>query len=146
MNQLSEWKLTLSPASSPVVLLDYGSELVSPVKMPLQRMVSVEPLTRSAAPYLHDGQNVSGTISFEVLVPAASNAAAGQAMLTAMLTALSRTNAPLKVERSGVTDRYWLFADALAAAVTPDIVTDGPPSNYSLDWEITVVGLSQVII
>lgn len=146
MNQISEWKLTFDPAGTPLVLLDLTSELDGDVDWGMDRVFSLTPLVRGAAPILRDGKNVSASIRFTVFSDTTTDAASRSAMLAAMIVALTPGTKPLQVEALGVTDRYWTFATALVTSIKPARGVIVPPGRRATTYNITAVSLSETIL
>ena len=141
---ISKWKLTLDPAGSPTVLVDVGDKLEDELSLGLTRLVSVTPLVRAAAPVLRNQKNAQTQISFAIYQDAATDAASRQDMLVGMLTAVSAEPKPLKIEVSGITDRYWQFANAIVTGITPLRYISGKVPRRLTRYDITAVSLSQV--
>jgi hypothetical protein len=119
---ISNWKLTLDPTGTPLVLVTYGDKLLDEIQFSASRGYQVIPLVRAAAPRIQDGKNVSYTLGISRYDQASTDADARKALMQAMITALTGTPKELKLEVSGITDRYWKFAKAL--------VTDYAPGKY----------------
>ena len=115
----SNWKLTLDPAGTPIVLVAIGDRLAGEIEFGGERGFQLVPLVRSAAPFLRNGRNVSASISFGLYKSTTTDALARKELMQDMLTALALDKKPLKIEASGITDRYWLFAEALVTSHRP---------------------------
>jgi hypothetical protein len=141
----SSWKLTYDYTGTPVVLLNYGEKLEDELRIDGQRVVAVVPLVRSASPALRNQGNAALRLSYARLLDSATDAAARQAMMTALITALAADPKPLKIEAAGVTDRYWACAAAIVTAVAPRKYLGSPKPRRVDAVEITAVTLTEVI-
>ena len=130
----SDWKLTLDPGSTPLVLLDYGQMLDRELAFSGQRGVRVTPLVRSAAPHLQDGKNVSVTLSFRVHLSAASWALARAAAMATALAALAKAKAPLRVATTGISG-YTQYAECLVSQAEGAIDED-EGQYYALSYSL----------
>ena len=142
----SNWKLTLDPGGTPQVLVNIADRLAAEVMMDFQRLASLIPLVRSGSPFLKDGKNVSGVISFARYNDADTDALVRKAIMQSVLTALTLPVAVLKIESSGITDRYWEFAQALVTTFRPEKYVGSPKARRLTIYQITVVGLSEVVV
>jgi hypothetical protein len=142
----SNWKLTLDPAGTPLVLVAVGDRLADEVAMDFQRLANLIPLVRSAAPLLKDGKNVSGTIGFSRYDDSDTDANARKAQIQSALAALTLGVKPLKLEASGITDRYWQFASALVTTFRPAKYVGSPKARRLTSYQILVTTLSEVAV
>lgn len=108
----SPWKITLSPAASPLVLLDYGERLADEISYGLTKLIEVIPLTRSAAPLIQDLGNRSYQFSFEIQRKQTTDALNAAAVLDELIAWGAYDVAELKIERSGITTHYWKMIQA----------------------------------
>jgi hypothetical protein len=140
---ISNWKLTLDPAGTPLVLVNYGDKLVDEISLGAERLATLTPLVRSAAPHMEDEQNVSATITFDRYDDSDTDANVRKALLQSLLTSLTLDKKPLKIEVQGITDRYWTFAEALVSSYRPGrYVGSGKPRRLT-GYQILAIGLSE---
>lgn len=140
---ISNWKLTLDPAGTPLVLVNYGDKLVDEVSFSWTRGVGVESLVRSAAPHMEDEQNVSATITFDRYDDSDTDANVRKALMQSLLTALTLAKKPLRIEVQGIADRYWTCAEALVSSYRPGrYVGSGKPRRLT-GYQILATGLSE---
>lgn len=141
----SPWKITLSPASSPLVVLDYGERLEDELDYGLSKMVEVIPLTRSAAPLLQNLDNRSYQISFEIQRKQTTDALNAAAVLDELIAWGARDVAELKIERSGITTHYWKMTQAAITTMNGKGRTVG---NFlrTTQVSITAAGLVKITV
>jgi len=142
----SNWKITLDPGGTPLVLVNYLDRLESEIDLSAQRPVSVIPLVNAAAPLLQDGKNVSVTLAFARYDDSDTDANARKALMQSILTALAAESKILKIEVSGITDRYWQFASALVTAFRPVRYRDAPVARRLTSYQIVATGLTEVAV
>ncbi len=141
---ISNWKLTLDPASTAVVLVNIGDKLVDEIEWGMSREVLVEPLVRSDTPFLDDGGNASVSIGYARYDDSDTDALSRQALLAAMLTAFATDPKILKIEVSGVTDRYWQFSAALVTSYKPGRYLNSSRSRRITSCNLLAAGMTQV--
>lgn len=141
----STWKITLSPASSPLVLLDFGDRVDDEIDWGLSKIVEVVPLTRSASPLLQNLDNRSYQISFEVQRTHSTDAALAAAVLDDLIAWGARDVAELKIERAGITSHYWKMTQAALTAMNGKSRTVG---NFlrTTKVSITAAGLVKITV
>jgi len=130
----SDWKLTLDPAGTPLVLLDYGEMLEAELEFSGRRGVTLTPLVRSADPRMRDGKNLSVTFAFRVYRPADTWPLARAAAMATALAALEKTKAPLRIEAAGL-GGYTTYAECLVSDASGAIDEDEGRwhiTNYAL--------------
>jgi uncharacterized protein (DUF952 family) len=146
MMKASEWKLTLDPAGTPIVLLAVDDLITREIRWAAQREHGVIPLVRGAAPFLFEGLNVAINASFTKVVQTANSHAAGREELMVSLVAFSsRIKKPLKIEASGVTNKYWQAAQCLVTAHEPELHPEGT-GQWLASYSLVLSGLSQVAV
>lgn len=146
MNLTSTWKLTLDPAGTPVVLLDYDQELAEDLSWPFKRGSEVVTLEDNSAVFLRDRKAHVYTLGFTVFKDESTDAAARRGIMTGLIAAAAMTKKPLKVEALGVTDVYWLFSSCLVTDHDPQSVVLFPLPRIQRAYRITATGLSQVTV
>jgi hypothetical protein len=139
----SNWKLTYDPAGTPLVLLTYGDLIQGEPRFPLAKALEVIPLAETD-PLLRDGKSKVHTIQFEVYASAASDKLARQAIMESLVTAGALTRKPLKLEISGITDRYWLYSAAFVEQHNPGMFVEPSVARLVKGWTIKATGLAQV--
>lgn len=142
----SNWKLTLDPGGTPVVLVAIGDKLADEILFSSQRGSELTPMVRAAAPRLRDGKNVSATISVTRYDDSSTDADARKALMQALITALSTAPKELKIEVSGITDRYWKFANALVTSYQPGKYIGSPKPRRITSFSITATTLTEVAV
>jgi hypothetical protein len=146
MMKSSEWKLTYDPAGTPVVLLAVNDLLTGEIRFSAQREYGVTPLVRGAAPFLFEGLNVAINLSFTKVVQSANSHAAGREELMVSLVAFSsRIKKPLRIEASGVTNKYWQAAQCIVTAHEPELHPEGT-GQWLAPFSLVLSGLSQVAV
>jgi hypothetical protein len=141
---VSNWKLTLDPAGTPLVLINIGDKLEEELSIGLSRLIDVIPLVRGTAPLIRNRGNAVTQLSYAIYQDAASDAVSRQDLLTSLITSLSADPKPLKVEISTITDRYWQFASAIISDVTPLRYIPAKNPRRLTRYSITATSLSQV--
>lgn len=141
----SPWKITLAPASSPLVLLDYGDRVNDEIDWGLAKMVEVIPLTRSASPVIQNLDNRSYQIAFEVQRSHSTDAALAAAVLDDLIAWGARDVAVLKIERAGITTHYWQMSQAAITAMNGKSRTVGKFLRTT-KVQITAAGLSKITV
>lgn len=141
----SPWKITLSPASSPVVLLDYGERVDDEIRWGVSKITEVIPLTRSAAPLLQNLDNRSYQFAFQVQRSQTTDALNAAALLDELIAWGARDIAVLKIERQGITAHYWQFAQASVTAIDSTGRTVGKFLRTT-QVQITAAGLSKITV
>ncbi len=141
----SPWKITLSPASSPLVLLDYNNRVNDEIEWGLSKIVEVIPLTRSAAPLIQNLDNRSYQIAFEVQRSHSTDAELAAAVLDDLIAWGARDVAELKIERAGITTHYWKMTQAALTAMNGKGRTIG---NFlrTTKVQITAAGLVKITV
>jgi hypothetical protein len=140
----SNWKLTFSPASSPKVLLDYGDKIEGELRFPLSKGMEVVDLVDSEAPFLRDNGNNTYQIQFEVYTDEALDKTARQRVMESLIAVGAYGRAPLRIQVSGITDRYWQFANSFVREHNPGRWLDAPVARLVKGYTITATGLTQV--
>jgi len=144
MNVESYWRITHSPASSPKVLVDYGDELERELNWPMRLGLTVKDLIDSDEPFMNLTGNNVVTLSFTVFSDTSLDTLARRAVMESLLAVAAYPLRPLKVEISGITDRYWLFAQAAVSAFDPLRFMEAPTARTAKTYSITASGFSQV--
>lgn len=144
MNILSNWKLTYDPAGTPLVLLDVGWKVAGELRFPLKRGLEVVDLAEAAAPFLRPAGNSVVTIQFEVFKDESLDKTARQAVMESLIAVNALGKKPLRIEISGITDRYWQFSNAYLHEHNPARYLEAPVARRVLGYTITATGLTQV--
>ena len=141
----SPWKITLSPASSPLVLLDFGERVNDEIEWGISKINEVIALTRSAAPLLQNLDNRSYQIAFEIQRSQTTDLLNAAAILDELIAWGARDIAELKIERSGITAHYWKFTQAVVTAINGKGRTVG---NFlrTTKVQITAAGLVKTTV
>lgn len=141
----SPWKITLSPASSPLVLLDFGERVDDEINWGLGKLIEVIPLTRSDTPLLQDLKNRSYQFGYEVQRSQSTDALNAAAILDELIAWGARDIAELKIERAGITTHYWQFTQATVTAINGKGRTVG---NFlrTTKVQITAAGLVKITV
>lgn len=143
---LSNWKLTFDPAGTPLVLLAYGDAIEGELRFPLKRGLEVVPLADAPAPFLRATGNSVVTIEFDVFPYLATDALARAAVMQSLITADALAKKPLKVEVSGVTDKYWLFSTSYLSDHNPGRRLQSARARLVKSYTLTCTGLSEVAV
>ena len=141
----SAWKLTLSPSSSPLVLLDFGDAIEDEPEFGVSRLADVVPLVRSASPKIVDNSNLSYRFSVQRWLAVSTDAAARVAVLQSLGTAVARAPQVLRIDISGHSTAYWQFANAVVTATTGRRKISALP-RHRIAIEILATGLTEVAI
>lgn len=143
----SNWKFTFDPAGvSPVVLLAYGDLTEGEVRFPYRRSLEVIDITEGAAPFLRLNGNAAVTIEFERYTIETDDKTARQAIMDSLLAIDALGKKPLRVEISGITDRYWQFANAVIHIHEPSRWLESARARVCKRYTITATGLAEVVI
>jgi hypothetical protein len=146
MNLTSTWKLTLDPAGTTVVLLDYDQELAEDLSWSFQRGTEVVTLEESAAVFLRDKKSHVYSLGFTVFSDESTDSDSRRAIMVGLIAASALTKKPLKVEAMGVTDVYWIFSSCIVTDHDPQSVIPFPLPRIQRVYRITATGLSQVTV
>jgi len=139
----SNWKLTFDPfGASPVVLLNFGDYTEDELTFPFRRRLEVIDITEGAAPFLRLSGNAACSIEFQRYHAESTDSAARSAMLGAIIETEAIGKKPLKVEVSGITDRFWLFSEAVVSNLEPSRWLETALPRVSRRYGITATGLS----
>ena len=84
MNVYSNWKLTFDPAGTPLVILDYGADIDSELRLPLAKGVEAVDLPGSGVPFLRVLGNNRYAIKFRVFTPTSVDTTARAAMMDSL--------------------------------------------------------------
>ena len=145
----SNWKLTHDPTGTPVVILDYGDWLADELEIDLRRLAEVIELAESVEPHLRDRGNVSGSLRFTLVAEEEGDTAdadARAASLDALLDAMARGKAPLRLDALGKEDAYYLFSQAICISSAPAMLRHPALARWQQRVEITVAGMSKIPI
>lgn len=140
----SNWRLRFDPAGADVVLLAYGDMVEGELKFPWARPLETVPLVDAAAPFLRLSKNSKLVLSFAVYKAHASDAAARQAVMESLLAIDALVKKPLRIEISGISDRYWQFANAAVSEHEPAMDVNPARPRTVRSYNITVTGMTQV--
>lgn len=138
----SNWKFTFDPfGSSPVVLLAIGQDTEGEVRFPMRRSFEVVDLAEGSAPFLRLNGNTVTEIELEVYGTESTDKDARQAMLDALLEVQDFEKKPLKIEISGISDRSWIFDDAVLHQLEPFRHLESARPRLAKRYSITASGL-----
>lgn len=147
----SNWKLTLDPSGTPLVLLAIGDLLAEEIRFPMAMGLEVVNLPGSATPFLRQTGNVLVTMEFERFATPSNpvqqyDKYARRDTLDTLLTFQALTKKPLRLEVSGLSDRYWQFSNAAVTYVDParHLVSQKPRISQKI--RITAAGFSRTFI
>lgn len=140
----SNWRLTIDPAVTPVVILDYADKMPAEPDFGKSEAAIVEDLVRSDTPFLDTARNRVHSITFARLLDSATDALSRQAMMLELLAASAEDPKPLKLEISGITDRHWLFSGCVVTELKPGRYLFSAKPRRMVSYQITAVGMSQV--
>ena len=141
---VSNWKLTLDPSGTPVVLVAVGQRMEAEIDPACDLPLEVVPLVDSLYPFLRLSGNA--VISFTLRTydtTAATDAAARTALLDGLVAAQTMVRKPLRIEAAGVTSHYWQFASAAVSRYVPRRHLPNPAAARSTEWSITATGLAK---
>ena len=140
----SLWKLTYDPAGTPRVLLAYTDFTDGELQWSLENGLDVVPLVDSATPFLRITRNAVVTLSLSIYRDETLDIDARKQVMESLIAIPLLTKKPLRVEISGVVDRYWQFANAAITSHTPSRYMDPVSPNWLAGYSITATGLTQV--
>ena len=148
---LSNWKLTLDPSGTPLVLLGFGDLLAEEIRFPMAMGLEVVNLAGSGTPFLRQTGNVLVTMEFERYATPSSalqqyDKYARRDTLDTLLTFQALTKKPLRLEVNGLADRYWQFANAAVSYVEPTRHLFSQKPRISQKIRITAAGFSRTFI
>ena len=149
MKVASIYKLTFDPASTALVLLDYGDYLEEEIKWPLQRGVEVIPLVDSAAPFLRSTGNAFVTLNLAryqtvaAYSAIAADLAARETTLDKLISIAAATQKILRVQLQGFTDHYWEFAACVISGLETTRYLEAPVARVFSNVSLTCAGLSK---
>ena len=141
----SPWKITLSPAASPLVMLDFSDRVNDEIDWGLSKIVEVIPLTRSAAPLLQNQDNRSYQFGYEVQRTHSTDAELAAGILDDLIAWGARDVAELKIERAGLTTHYWKMTQAAITAINGKSRTVGKFLRTT-KVQITAAGLVKITV
>lgn len=141
---ISNWKLTLDPDGTPVVLLAFGDKLAGEPEFGKSESALVEDLVRSDTPFLDTARNKVLAISYTRLLDSTTDALSRRAMMEELLAASPEDPKPLKLEISGVADRFWLFSGCVLTELRPGRYLTSSRARRITSYNITAVGMSEV--
>ena len=138
----SNWKITFDPyGAAPLVLLNFGDDIEGEIRFPLRKSMEIVEITEAEAPFLRLKGNTHCEFAFEVYEVGATDAAARQAVLDALLETETLGKKPLKIEVNGLTDRYWLFSSSVVQEVEPTRFLETAKPRLSKRYGVTGAGL-----
>ena len=145
MPVISNWKLTLDPHGTPLVLLNIGDKIQDELSFPAKLGLEVVDLTDSEDPFLRPSGNNVVNISWEIWADEATDLLASQNVLNSLITVLKLGRKPLRIEIYGITDRYWQFANAFITEHEPRRRLESPKARAAKVYAATCVGFELYI-
>ena len=140
----SLWKLTHDPSGTPRVLLAYTDFTDGELAWTLENGLDVVPLVDSARPFLRLTRNSVVTLSVSIYRDEALDTDARKRVMESLIAIPLLSKKPLRVEISGVADRYWQFSEAVISSHSPSRYMDPVSPNWLAGYSITATGLTQV--
>ena len=107
----------------------------------MKRGLEVVEITDGDAPFLRPTRNIATTLDISVEEVASTDSDARIALLGSLLAVESLGKKPLRIEVSGVTDRYWEFANAYIESVTPERLVESAKARFIKVYQITATSL-----
>lgn len=138
----SKWKLTLDPAGTPKVLLNFGDKIDDELSFPTKLGLEVVDLTDSAVPFLRPNGNNVVEISWKVYSDVSTDVLSRADVLDSLIAVLAYTRKPLRIEIDGVTTGYWQFANAFVTEFEPTRHLSSPAARAGKSYSATCVGLT----
>jgi hypothetical protein len=138
----SLWKLTFSPAASPVVLVNYNDLIDQELGFSLAAACEVVEPVDSAVAFFRDGRTRTFTASIKVYKTETLDVDARVAALNSLVAAQAYSSAPLRVEVSGFSGHYWQFSSAFIKGHAPLREILSGRARWSKQWDIVATGLS----
>jgi hypothetical protein len=146
MNIISQWKFTINPAGTPVVILNYGDELLEEPTFTLRRGLEVIPIPEGV-PVLRPTLADVYEFHLPIVNAAASDAEARRDMLLQFSDRYD-SQAPfvLRWEIKDLTDRYSEFSSAFCHSPSIRRMVDNVEGGWLLTLPITAVGMTKTLL
>jgi len=140
MNVLSNWKLTYSPYATPVVLLDYLSELADEPEFALRRGLEVVSIPYGA-PFLRPTKNDVYEVAISISHASESDANARRDMLNYLVDFYDQTDRmPMWLEIAGLTTHYYRWSSVfIHSASVKRVVAEGRDGEWQIKFGFTGV-------
>ena len=138
----SKWKLTLDPAGTPKVLLNFGDKIDQELTFPLKLGLEVVDLVDSQDPFLRPSGNNKVEMSWTVYSDEDTDVESRVAVMNSLIAVMAYTRKPLRIEIDGFTDGYWQFANAFVNEFEPSRHLQSPKARAAKIYNATCTGLT----
>jgi len=135
-------KLTFSPASSPLVILDYGQMIDQELAFSLAKAVEVIDPVDAADAFIRDGKSCIWKAQIRTYSTESLDLDARVAAMQSHLAVAALGKKPLRVQIQGYAGHYWQFADCMITAHTPVRELLRSKVRWSRTWDIVASGLT----
>jgi hypothetical protein len=146
VNILSQWKFTLDPAGTPVVILDFDWELLEEPTFTLQRGLEIVPIP-DGVPLLRPTKADVYNFVLPIVRVSESDAYARRDMINQFTDRYDDLGVvALRWEVDGLTDRYYQFSSAFFHTPSVRRLPDNIDGSWLLSLPITAVGCTKTIL
>lgn len=135
-------KLTFSPATSPLVILDYGQFIDQELAFSLAKAVEVINPVDATDAFIRDGKSSVWKAQIKTYSTESLDLDARVAAMQSHISIAALGKKPLRVQIQGHSGHYWQFADCMITGHTPVRELLRSKVRWSRTWDIVASGLS----
>ena len=138
----SLYKLTFSPASSPVVLLDFGQWVSEELVIDLDKAVELVPLADAKDVFIRDALTSVWNFSIKTYTTEALDLDARVAAMQSQIAVSALGKKPLKLEINGYAGHSWQWASCAITKHRPVRVLQSAVARWERQFDIVATGLT----
>lgn len=138
----SLYKVTFSPGSSPLVLINYGDYIDQELAVVLDRAFEVIDPVDATDVFIRDGKTAKYEFSFKVYKTESLDLTARVAALQSLITVAALGKKPLKIELQGHSGHYWQFASCGIKRHVPVKVQSQGRVRWSRQYDVVASGFT----
>ena len=138
----SLYKVTFSPSSSPLVLVNYGDYIDQELAMVLDRAFEVIDPVDDADVFIRDGKSARYEFSFRVYKAETLDLTARVAAMNSLITVAGLGKKSLRIELQGHSGHYWQFASCGIKRYAPVKVQSYGKARWSKQYDVVASGFT----